>query len=391
EYCTTLKTYGPKPRAFKLSENGEEFMLGSEVGNYLRLFRGDLYKKYPSLWRRKMTPDERKFAGEQIEYGCNSISSNVQIVKASEIEDILSGNDEKFKASVGFDTYSSVERAPTMSQSTPVGRSTSNATNANNKKSTWITQIPNSSFHLDAVPCASPVARFKTNTKRVRTFPTIYDDKNITVLHKAAHVNDVLVPIRLDIDFDGQKLRDTFTWNKHESIVTPEQFAELLCDDLDLPTGTFGPAIAASIKQQVEQFSSDMIPDDEEDRRVIIKLNIHVGNVSLVDQFEWDLSNPLNSPEDFSRQLCADLGLGGEFVTAIAYSIRGQLSWHARTYAFSEAPLPPIKFPVRQLADADQWGPSIQVLTDQEMEKKMRDQDRNTRRMRRLAQAAPGW
>ena len=42
-----------------------------------------------------------------------------------------------------------------------------------------------------------------------------YDDKNITALYKAAHANDVLVPIRLDIDFDGQKLRDTFTWNKH--------------------------------------------------------------------------------------------------------------------------------------------------------------------------------
>ena len=45
---------------------------------------------------------------------------------------------------------------------------------------------------------------------------------------------------------------------------------------------------------------------------------------------------------------------------------------------FSEA-LPAIKFPVRQLADAEQWGPTIQVLTDAEMEKKMRDQDRNTR------------
>lgn len=45
----------------------------------------------------------------------------------------------------------------------------------------------------------------------------------------------------------------------------------------------------------------------------------------------------------------------------------------------SEAPLPPVKFPVRQLADAEAWGPSIQVLTDTEMEKKMRDQDRNTR------------
>ena len=45
----------------------------------------------------------------------------------------------------------------------------------------------------------------------------------------------------------------------------------------------------------------------------------------------------------------------------------------------SEAPLPAIKFPVRQLADAEQWGPTVQVLTDAEMEKKMRDQDRNTR------------
>lgn len=67
---------------------------------------------------------------------------------------------------------------------------------------------------------------------------------------------------------------------------------------------------------------------------ILLQLNIHVGNISLVDQFEWDLSNPLNSPEQFAQELCADLGLGGEFATTIAYSIRGQLSWHSRTYAF---------------------------------------------------------
>lgn len=38
------------------------------------------------------------------------------------------------------------------------------------------------------------------------------------------------------------------------------------------------------------------------------QMNIHVGNISLVDQFEWDMSDPQNSPEDFSRTLCADLG-----------------------------------------------------------------------------------
>lgn len=66
----------------------------------------------------------------------------------------------------------------------------------------------------------------------------------------------------------------------------------------------------------------------------ISQLNIHVGNISLVDQFEWDMSERENSPESFALTLCSELGLGGEFVTTVAYSIRGQLSWHQRTYAF---------------------------------------------------------
>jgi hypothetical protein len=39
-------------------------------------------------------------------------------------------------------------------------------------------------------------------------------------------------------------------------------------------------------------------------------LNIHVGNISLVDQFEWDLADEINSPEEFAKKLCADLSLG---------------------------------------------------------------------------------
>lgn len=70
------------------------------------------------------------------------------------------------------------------------------------------------------------------------------------------------------------------------------------------------------------------------DQRALLKLNIHVGNQSLVDQFEWDMSEERNSPEWFAQKLCAELGLGGEFVAAISYSIRGQLSWNQRTYAY---------------------------------------------------------
>ena len=63
----------------------------------------------------------------------------------------------------------------------------------------------------------------------------------------------------------------------------------------------------------------------------------------MIDQFEWDLAEDKNSPEEFSRKLCADLGLGGEFATAILYSIRGQLAWHQKTYVFSENQMPPIE------------------------------------------------
>ncbi|VDK29119.1 unnamed protein product [Gongylonema pulchrum] len=167
----------------------------------------------------------------------------------------------------------------------------------------------------------------------------------------------------MDMELEGIKLRDTFCYNRNEKQITPEILAETMCDDLDLPAGTFQTAIAQAIHQQIE--------------RALLKLNIHVGNQSLVDQFEWDMSEEKNNPEWFASKLAAELGLGGEFVAAISYSIRGQLSWNQKTYAY------------RNPSDADAWGPFLETLTDAEIEKKMRDQDRNTRRMRRLVNANP--
>ena len=40
----------------------------------------------------------------------------------------------------------------------------------------------------------------------------------------------------------------------------------------------------------------------------MFQLNVHVGNISLVDQFEWDMSELDNSPEEFATKLCAELG-----------------------------------------------------------------------------------
>lgn len=48
-------------------------------------------------------------------------------------------------------------------------------------------------------------------------------------------------------------------------------------------------------------------------------------------------------------------------------------------FLFSEAPLSVVETPFRPPSDADQWSPFLETLTDAEMEKKIRDQDRNTR------------
>lgn len=102
--------------------------------------------------------------------------------------------------------------------------------------------------------------------------------------------------------------------------------AEMICEDLDLPMHTFMPAIAQSIVQQLDSHTDTPAVQETiaTDQRVVIKLNIHVGNQSLVDQFEWDISDKNNSPEEFALKLCSELGLGGEFVPAVAYSIRGK-------------------------------------------------------------------
>lgn len=168
------------------------------------------------------------------------------------------------------------------------------------KPTQWVPSLPNSS-HLDAVPQATQISRNRATSKKLRTFPACFDDTDPQAIAENAQQPEVLVPIRLDMEIDGQKLRDTFTWNKNgtkrrshlnlhfkyhhsslafllflftitESLVTPEQFAEILCDDLELNPTTFVPAVAQSIRQQVDAFPVDNILDEQSDQRVIIKV-----------------------------------------------------------------------------------------------------------------------
>ena len=56
-----------------------------------------------------------------------------------------------------------------------------------------------------------------------------------------------------------------------EQLITPEMFAEILCDDLDLNTMAFVPAIAQAIRQQLDSHHNDFL-EDNTDQRITIKV-----------------------------------------------------------------------------------------------------------------------
>lgn len=64
-----------------------------------------------------------------------------------------------------------------------------------------------------------------------------------------------------------------FSFLLSEKLMTPEMFAEILCDDLDLNPLTFVPAIASAIRQQMESYPTDSLLEEQSDQRVIIKVS----------------------------------------------------------------------------------------------------------------------
>ncbi|KAF3483328.1 YlSNF5 [Arthroderma uncinatum] len=225
-----------------------------------------------------------------------------------------------------------------------------------------------------------------------------------------------LVPIRLDIDWDKVKVRDTFTWNLHDRVTPVEVFAEKLVEDLGLPLESCGPLVrqvTQSIHEQLADFYPQVFIEEEpldphlpysayknDEMRVLIKLNITIGQHTLVDQFEWELNDPHNSPEGFAIQMSQDLSLPGEFTTAIAHSIREQVqlftkSLYVVAHPFDGRPIDdpelkdafqpsPIPSSFRPFNIAKEYTPYLYELNEAELDRTEVSISREQRRQKRV-------
>lgn len=135
-----------------------------------------------------------------------------------------------------------------------------------------------------------------------------------------------LVPIRLDIQFEGQRYKDAFTWNPSDPDSEILVFARRTVKDLKLPQA-FNTQISQSIQSQLADFRAYEGQDMYTGEKIIpIKLDLRVNHTLIKDQFLWDLNNFESDPEEFARTLCKDLGVEDpEVGPAVAFAIREQL------------------------------------------------------------------
>ena len=94
----------------------------------------------------------------------------------------------------------------------------------------------------------------------------------------------------------------------------------------------------------------------------------------LVDQFEWEPGNPLNSPEGFAQALTRDLGLGDNYAVAIAVAVRDQLLLAKQALLqgqpVSTAPAVTEAEHSLRLSNVEDWTPALYTLTRKELKKK---------------------
>lgn len=204
-----------------------------------------------------------------------------------------------------------------------------------------------------------PAARKRVGHRRARRFHVSRID-----LGNQADQTEELVSVRLDIEHDKIKLRDTFTWNLQDRVTPTEIFAETLVEDFNIPPEHI-PYVTQQVHQKIQEQLHEYYPHvyvkeepldslqpyhayKNDEMRILVKLNITIGPNTLIDQFEWDINNPLNSPEVFARAMTKDLSLSGEFATAIAHQIREQSQMFTKSLYITAHP-----FDGRPIDDAD--------------------------------------
>lgn len=143
-------------------------------------------------------------------------------------------------------------------------------------------------------------------------------------------INPIIIPIKLKINSNGSTINDCFLYNLKETIITPEIIASTLSLDLDLHKNTES-LIITQIKDQIQTFNElinnpnnliiNQFLSNETEFHVILDISCNLGEDFFTDKIEWNLLDTFITPEIYSKTVVSDLGLKPEFENVIAVSV----------------------------------------------------------------------
>lgn len=266
-------------------------------------------------------------------------------------------------------------------------------------------------------------------------------------------INPTLPGYRRPDPMPAFRIKDTFLWNLHEALATPEEFAVGFVRDLDLPNPqAMTLALSNQIRQQLEEYAgvalhplfqstqlnsipalqpglsrdvsttpapptyavtpevtatkdpmvNDSLLNPDDAYRCMINLNINLQNKLYTDKFEWSLLHPPGVAEDFAKITCADLGLSGEWVGAVAHGIYeavlklkkevcesgglvtgSSMGGYGNEIDNQSANGTEAGWRYDPEGLGDEWEPKVETLSKEEIERREGDRERQIRRLRR--------
>ncbi|KAL3231098.1 Chromatin structure-remodeling complex subunit SFH1 [Nakaseomyces bracarensis] len=210
----------------------------------------------------------------------------------------------------------------------------------------------------------------------------------------------ILIPISLNLEHGNNTIQDSFMWNVNDNSITVEDFVTTYCHDLGIYGNTsFYNQIVSAINDQVREFeniAAMVVPELE----VIVNLTCNIQGRFYEDFFQWNLNDKSLTPEKFAHIVVQDLGLSRQFIPGIAHSLHEYLlkmkkEWAEGNLTQDHVPneaafgyLTGIRLNIDDLGA--NWCPRVQLLTQEEIQKREIEKERNLRRLKRESERMGG-
>ncbi|KAL3230003.1 Chromatin structure-remodeling complex subunit SFH1 [Nakaseomyces bracarensis] len=226
---------------------------------------------------------------------------------------------------------------------------------------------------------------------------------NLTQAMSVVPRKPFLIPITLKVDNhqDGTMINDNIIWNINDTTITPEQFADVLVQDLGLGNNVaLSSNISNAIKDQISKYQTieEQLKNTESNMATYPDFHIHL-NISCnlqdrhyEDNFQWNINDESLTPEKFAAIVVQDLGLTREFLPAIAAVLHDEVLRIKKEWIkgeFNQQLLHPedttnmVRIETTA-GDLDlSWSPRVEILSQEEIQKREVERERQIRRMKR--------